>query len=182
MLSSSALAAPSGACPASALVMAVRLAKTPLAVADARSTGRPILFANDAFIEFVGRDADALVGLPLAALIGDGGVELAQGATRFTLTVGERPGLAVALSTAAVADADGAPFCLLCSLVDARGDGADEAIARDAGLLAEVAQAASGLLHESALAAQARAAPDNAAADIARDAYERAAGEARPHP
>src|SRR3954470_10997060 len=58
---------PPAACPASAVIMAARLAKTPLAIADAHQAGAPLMFANDAFAALVGEDAGQLVGRPLAS-------------------------------------------------------------------------------------------------------------------
>ena len=46
--------------------MASRLAKTPLAIADAQ--GAAIMFANEAFATLVGLDAAALAGRPLGSL------------------------------------------------------------------------------------------------------------------
>ena len=68
-------------------------------------------------------------------------------------------------------------MCLLCSLLDARGEGADEAIARDATLLAQVAQAAADLMRESAKAASSPHPGQANAEAIARDAYARAVQE-----
>ncbi len=70
----------------------------------------------------------------------------------------------VALSTAAVVGPDGSPACLLCSLTDARGD-ADEALAREAVLLVQVAQAAGELTRESANAADATSSASQTAFD-----------------
>jgi hypothetical protein len=143
------------ACPASVVIMATRLAKTPLAIADAHTPGTPILFANEAFAALVDVDATALVGRSLGLLAALPVVDIGRGATtRFELAVNGGSSLPVALSTAEVPGPDGRPFCLLCSLVDARGEGADEAIARDAELLAQVARAACDLMRESGAAAR----------------------------
>ncbi len=155
---------PPDACPASAVILATRLAKTPLAVADAHAPDAPILFANDTFAALVGIDADALKGRSLGSLSTSPTLDVARaGTTRFELAVEGATPVAVALSTAAVPGADGAPFCLLCSLVDARGEGADAAIARDAELLVQVAQAAGDLMRESAIAARVGASTDASA-------------------
>jgi hypothetical protein len=66
MLHTTASSSPD-ACPAAAVIMATRLAKTPLAIADARTPGAPILFANEAFATLVGRDATA-ADITLAAV------------------------------------------------------------------------------------------------------------------
>ena len=154
--------------------MATRLAKTPLAIADAQ--GAAIMFANEAFATLVGLDAAALAGRPLGSLAA-APVDIGRGATtRFELALRDGDSLTAALSTAAVPGPDGQPVCLLCSLVDARGDGADAAIARDAELLAQVAQAAGDLLRESAVAARLceSADRDATAAGIALAAVDRA--------
>jgi hypothetical protein len=149
--------APPDACPASAVIMATRLARTPLAVADAHAPGAPILFANAAFAALVDIDAAALVGRSLAMLSGSPGVGVEHPTTtRFELTANSGGSVPVALSTAPVAASDGRPFCLLCSLIDARGDGVDAAIARDAELLGQVADAAGELMRQSTIAARAR--------------------------
>ena len=183
MLQSTAPSSPD-ACPVSAVIMATRLAKTPLAIADAHEPGIPIMFANEAFATLVGLDAAALVGRPLGSLA-SAPVDIERGVTtRLELALRDGNSLAAALSTAAVPGPDGQPFCLLCSLVDARGDGADAAIARDAELLAQVAQAAGDLLRESAVAARMGESTDRdaTAAGIALAAVDRAtpaAGEER---
>ena len=159
------------------MIMATRLAKTPLAIADAHEPGIPIMFANEAFATLVGLDAAALVGRPLGSLA-SAPVDIERGVTtRLELALRDGNSLAAALSTAAVPGPDGQPFCLLCSLVDARGDGADAAIARDAELLAQVAQAAGDLMRESAVAARMGESTDRdaTAADIALAAIDRAA-------
>ena len=154
MLHSNA-SSPPDACPASAVIMATRLANTPLAIADAHAPGAPIMFANEAFAALMDADAAALVGLPLGTLAAAGRVDVERGGTtRFELAVHGASALSAALSTAVVPGPDGSPFCLLCSLVDARGEGADAAIARDAELLGQVAQAAGDLMRESAIAAR----------------------------
>ena len=164
--------------------MAARLAKTPLAIADAHAPGSPIMFANDAFATLVGLDATALVGRALGSLAAPP-VAIERGVTtRFQLAPHGGGGLTAALSTAAVPGPDGQPFCLLCSLMDARGEGADAAIARDAELLAQVAQSAGDLMRESAVAARVGESNhrDVTAADIALAAVDRAtpaAGEGR---
>ena len=171
--------------PASAVIEATRLAKTPLAVADAHAPGAPILFANDAFATLVGLDAAALVGRPLGSLAAAAPFDIERGiTTHFELAVHGGGSLAAALSTAAVPGPDGQPVCLLCSLADSRGDGAEAAIARDAELLAQVAQAAGDLMRESAVAARMGESADRdvTAADIALAAVDRAtpaAGEGR---
>ena len=157
--------------------MATRLAKTPLAIADAHLPGLPIMFANDAFAAVVKIDAAVLAGRPLGTLAATAAADFeAGGTTRFELAVQDENPFPVALSIAAVPGADGKPFCMLCSLVDARGDDAGDAIARDAALLAQVALAAGDLMRESAAAAapgdpQGQAA---SASDIALRAVERA--------
>ena len=164
----------SDGCPASAVIMAARLAKTPLAIADAHAPGAPILFANDAFAGLVGVDAAGLVGEPLGMLwASPAGAVQAGGTIRFEYAGKDGHSFPAALSTAAVTGADGTPFCLLCSLVDARGEDADAAIARDAALLAQVAAAAGDLMRESAVAANATDAPATAS-NIALGAVERA--------
>ena len=172
MLISDNSSPPSG-CPASAVIMAARLARTPLAIADANAPGLPLMFANDAFAALVEAPAETLVGRALATLAASSKDSITtSGTARFELAIDAANSFPVALSTAPVTGADGVPFCLLCSLVDARGDGADEAIARDAELLVQVAQAASSLMHESAIAARVGAAGGHAssASDIALDA------------
>ncbi len=180
MLHSTAPSSPD-ACPASAVITATRLAKTPLAIADAHVPGAPILFANEAFATLVGLDAAALLGRRLGSLAGAAPVDVGRGAThRFELALHDGGSLAVALSTAAVPGPDGQPWCLMCSLVDARGEGADAAIARDAELLAQVARAAGDLMRESAVAARTDGAieRDATAADIALAAMARATSAA----
>ena len=167
---------PPDGCPASAVVMAARLARTPLAVADARSPDAPLMFANAAFADLLGCDAATLVGRPLRALANAAIPH--QGTVRFDLEAAPGHAFAAALSTAPVDGPDGVAFCLLCSLVDARGDGADAAIARDAALLAEVARAAGDLMRESAQAA--RVHPGNTASHIALDAVSRVTLETQP--
>lgn len=165
---------PPNACPASAVIMAARLAKTPLAIAQGDSR---ILFANDAFAALLGIDAATLVGWALGALAESPVATVGAGTTiRLQLAVKDGAGFPAALSTAAVNGPDGAPMCMLCSLVDARGEGADAAILRDAELLAQVAHAASELMHESAAAERAgdSAGLSAPASDIARDAVDRA--------
>jgi hypothetical protein len=164
-------------CPASAVIMAARLSKTPLAIADARAHGAPLLFANDAFAALVDVDATTLAGRPVTTLAGLPGGAVEPGATlRFQLAQKNGNSFPAALSIAAVPGPDGAPLCLLCSLVDARGEGADAAIARDAELLAQVALAAGDLMRESAVAAAIGGADDRAAtaSGIALGAVERA--------
>ena len=168
---------PLDACPASAVIMATRLAKTPLAIADAHLPGSPIMFANDAFAALVKIDASALAGRLLGTLSASAPADIQPGrTTRFELLVQDEKPFPVALSTAPVPGADGKPFCLLCSLVDARGDGAGDAIARDAALLAQVALAAGDLMRESAAAADPGDPQSEAssASDIALRAVERA--------
>ena len=158
--------------------MATRLAKTPLAIADAHAPGEPIMFANDAFAALVGADASSLVGRPLGTLAPAAVVDIERGGTiRFELAIKGAGSMPAALSTAAVSGADGRPFCLLCSLVDARGEGAETAIARDAELLAQVAQAAGDLMRESAIAAHASTSrgPGPSASEIALDAVDHVA-------
>lgn len=165
------------ACPASPVILATRQARTPLAIADALAPGLPILFANDAFGALLGRAPASFVGQPLAALALSADTRPVPGGTvRLQVAGAGGQAFTAALSTAAVAGADGTPMCLLCSLVDARGDGADEAIERDAGLLAQVARAASDLMKASGLAAGAAPAEDHelVATRIARDAVRRA--------
>ena len=158
---------PPASCPASAVILAARQAKTPLAIATASAP--TILFANDAFAALVDCEAGDLVGRPLASIGTVVDEQSASGvATRRTLVDSQGRSATVALSTAAVAGPDGSPSCLLCSLIDAHGDGADEAIAREAALLAEVAQAAGDLMRESAAAADLT--PAATASDIAFDA------------
>ena len=158
---------PPTSCPASAVVFAARQAKTPLAIATASAP--TILFANDAFAALLECEAGALVGRSLASIGTVADEQPASGLfTRLTLVDAQERSAPVALSTAAVAGLNGAASCLLCSLIDARGDGADEAIAREAALLAEVAQAAGDLMRESAAAADVT--PAAKASDIAFDA------------
>lgn len=165
------------ACPASAVIVATRLAKTPLAIADAQAPGAPILFANDAFGALLGHDPAALAGRALNGLSPrPHAVVTPGGSVRLDLEAADGRVFPAALSVAAVPGADGTPVCLLCSLVDARGEGADVAIERDAGLLAEVARAAGELMKESGIAAAAMPAQvhDAAAMRIAHEAVERA--------
>lgn len=173
--------APMAGCPASPVIAAVRLAKTPLAIADARAAGAPILFANEAFGALLGCETASLVGRPLAQLSTAPDMRIAPNGT-WLLDIETEGGnvFAAALSTAAVAGVDGSPMCLLCSLVDARGEGADVAIRRDAGLLREVAHAAGDLMRESGIAAAGMPPHDHdtAATRIAQAAVERA----RPRP
>lgn len=158
---------PPTSCPASAVILAARQAKTPLAIATASAP--TILFANDAFAALLECEPDALVGRPLASIGAVTDEQQPSGpVTRLTLVDAQGRSALVALSTAPVAGPDGSPSCLLCSLIDARGDGADEAIAREAALLAEVAQAAGDLMRESAAAADMT--PAATASDIAFDA------------
>jgi hypothetical protein len=175
---------PPAACPASAVIMAARLAKTPLAIADAHQAGAPLMFANDAFAALVGEDAGQLVGRPLASL-GMPALDVpVPGTCRFDLVTNGGDAVPVALSTSAVEAADGVPFCLLCSLVQARGEGADDAIARDAALLQEVALAAADLMREAARAAGLgpTEAPDDAAARIALGALQDRTAPTAPSP
>ena len=165
------------ACPASPVIVATRLARTPLAIADAHAPGAPIVFANDAFGALLGRDPATLVGRPLSALSTAPHAGVAAGATVRMDVEGAGGGVfPAALSVAAVPGADGAPLCLLCSLVDARGDDAVAAIERDARLLGQVARAAGDLLKESGIAAAAMPTDgqDVEATRIAREAVERA--------
>ncbi len=158
---------PPTSCPASAVILAARQAKTPLAIATASAP--TILFANDAFAALLECEPGTLVGRPLASIGTVDDEQPSSGAvTRLTLVDAHDRRAPVALSTAAVAGPDGSPSCLLCSLIDARGDGADEAITREAALLAEVAQAAGALMRESAAAADVT--PTVTASDIAFDA------------
>jgi hypothetical protein len=157
--------------------MATRLAKTPLAIADAHAPGAPIMFANEAFAELVDIDVAALVGRPIGTLAASDVADIRPGSTsRFELAIDNASPFPVALSVAAVAGADGTPLCLLCSLVDARGENADATIARDVQLLAQVAQAAGDLMRESAIAASLAEPGEHAdtAAGIALGAVERA--------
>lgn len=133
------------------MILAASQAKTPLAIASGPVLG--IVFANDAFAALLGSEPDALVGRRLASL-GTATVEqpASGGFTRLELTDAHGRVVPVALSTAAVAGPDGSTACWLCSLIDARGDDADEALAREAALLKEVAQAAGELMCESAAA------------------------------
>jgi hypothetical protein len=165
--------------PAASVIVATRLAKTPLALADAAAPGAPILFANDAFGALLGRDPAALAGRSLSTLSTPPHTDISPGGTlRMDIETADGRVFPAALSIAAVQGAAGAPLCLLCSLIDARGEGADEAIARDAKLLAQVAQAAGDLMKESGIAAGAVPAGDHdeAATRIAREAVERAVG------
>ena len=159
-----------------AIVMAASNANTPLAVADA--AGARLMFVNAAFAELLDSDAATWVGRPLSAL-GREAANLAQGATvRFVVALDGGHRRPVALSIAPVPGADGKPSCLLCSLVDARGDGADAAIALDAEMLAEVAKAAGDLMSAAAAAASAsttegswRSADDLALAAMSRTVH-----------
>ena len=171
----SPLSSPS-ACPVSPVIVAARLAKTPLAIADAQAPGAPILFANDAFGALLGCDPATLAGRRLSALSTSSHADVTPGGTvRLDIETPDGGAFRAALSIAAVPGADGAPLCLLCSLIDARGEGADAAIVRDAGLLAQVAQAAGDLMKESGIAAGALPAHDHdvAATRIATEAVER---------
>ena len=176
MNTSSAL--PTGACPASAVVMAASAAKTPLAIAQACAGGPSIMFVNAAFAQLLGSDASSWTGRPLSALAAPAAIHFAAGTTtRFEATLDGDRRVPLALSIAAVPDGEGAPFCLLCSLVDARGDGADEAIARDARMLGQVALAAGELMSEAAIVARRSASagiPENADG-IALEAVKRSA-------
>lgn len=176
-----------GACPVSPLITAVQSAQTALAIADARAPGAPLLFANAAFAALVDRDAATLVGCPVDSLSSSAPGDRprlpthADDASRSSrITIRRRDGeLELALSTARVTSAQGTPLCLLCSLVDVRGADADAQILRDAELLREVAQAASGLMREAGVASDAAAAhgePDSVAA-IATAAMARVVGE-----
>ena len=158
--------------------MATRLARTPLAVADASAPGAPILFANEAFATLVDVDAATLVGRSLGMLTVAPAADFERaGTTRFELAAKDGGSFPAALSTAPVPGPDGQPFCLLCSLVDARGDGADAAIARDAELLVQVARAAGDLMRESAIAAHAGASGEASpsASEIALEAVDHVA-------
>ncbi len=138
----------SGHCPASAVVAAVRCAEAPLAIADLPDAS--IRFANDAFLVLVGRDASTLVGLRLVDLgASDMNAKPVPHAFRLILNRGDARPLPVALSTAMVTGVEGLPMCLLCSLIDMSGAGADDALAREAVLLAQVAAAASDLARAS---------------------------------
>ena len=168
-----------GGCPASALVMAARAARTPLAIADARSPDAPIMFANAAFAELLGRDAASLAGRPLTSLAAASTPApgfAPDASTRIDAERADGSSFPAAMSTALVRDSDGAVMCWLCSLIDARGEDADNAIARDAAALRAVAKAASDLMHEAAMAADAREPGDAAidASDIALRAAARA--------
>lgn len=146
---------PTGACPASAVILATSQAQTPLAIANAQAAGATLLFANDAFATMLDCDPGALVGRDLGALGVGVMAPIAPGSTlRVDLATAKGGTVPAALSIAAVPGPDGSALCFLCSLVDARGDGADEAIARDATLLREVAQAAGELMRETTVAAR----------------------------
>lgn len=146
---------PTGACPASAVILATRQAQTPLAIANAQAAGATLLFANDAFAAMLDCEPEALVGRELSTLAVGVIAPIRPASTlRFDLATAKGGTVPAALSVAAVPGPDGLPLCLLCSLVDARGDGADEAIARDAILLKEVAHAAGELMRESTIAAR----------------------------
>lgn len=173
------------ACPASPVIAAARLAKTPLAIADAHAPGARILFANDAFGALLGLDPAALAGRPLSSLSTPPQAVVGGDATlRLDVVTEDGKAFAAALSTATVHGTDGAPMCLLCSLIDARGEGADAAIARDAELLKAVARAAGDLMKESGIAADAQGPHVHAhdgATRIAREAVERATHGSPPH-
>ena len=172
-MSPSSSDASTGACPASALILAVRQAKTPLAIAQAPLSDATILFANDAFAAMLDCDPDTLLGHSLNALGGAAMAPTTPGSpVRLQLRGAGGQDIPVALSVAVVPGFERGPTCLLCSLIDARGEGADAAIARDAELLAEVAHAAGELMSESALAASQTHSDDAAmaAAGIAFDA------------
>src|ERR1700742_477083 len=89
---------PLDACPASAVIMATRLAKTPLAIADAHLPGSPIMFANDAFAALVKIDASALAGRLLGTLSTSAPADIQPGrTTRFELLVQDEKPFPVAL-------------------------------------------------------------------------------------
>jgi hypothetical protein len=156
--------------PLPAIVEAARAIDVPLAVADARTPGAPLLFANAAAARLAGRTADALEGEPVAALAGrDAGADAcAAVASALVACVAGRPrpvvlaadsgAAAEILSFAPVPGADGAPSYVICAAL-ARG-GRDEA-ARDAAVeradtqLALIARALEWLMRESRVAAQA---------------------------
>jgi hypothetical protein len=164
-------------CPAAPVIVAVRAAKTPLAIADAATPGAPVIFANDAFGALLGIDPGALAGRSMTSFARPPGSELRIDATvRLDIETAGGEMFAAALSTAAVPGPDGTPLCLLCSLVDARGEGADAAIARDAELLREVARAAGELMKASGMAADAALPQDHdrVATRIASEAVNRA--------
>ncbi len=163
---------------ASAVVMAAGMAKTPLAVAEAGAIDPSIMFVNAAFPELLDSDASSWIGRPLSALSTPTTLSGAPGTTkRFDVMLADGRRLPVALSVASVSGADGTPLCLLCSLGDARGDGADEAIERDAEMLTQVANAASELMGEAAEAARISASDGSghASGEIALEAMRRTA-------
>ncbi len=160
--------------PASAVIAAAQRAKTPLAVADARDASAPILFANEAFGEFVGVSPDALVGRSLATLgTSASPVQVRSGTVKLDVSPDAGRSMPAALSIAAVTGADGDVFCWLCSLIDARGENADAAMTTDGQMLQQVARAASELMTEAAAAARVAGTPGGpSAATIAAAAVE----------
>ncbi len=135
--------------------MAARMAKTPLAIAEAGTADAGILFVNDAFASLLESEAATWIGRPLGALSAAGPSPVVAGETKhFEVALDGGRRLPVALSIALVPGPAGDPVCLLCSLVDARGDGATQAIERDARMLAQVALAAGELMSEAAAAAR----------------------------
>lgn len=173
-------------CPAEPLVMAVRAAKLPLAIASATPEAR-LLFANQAFARVLGRVPEGLEGAALVSLMkpvaGESSsvLDLAACAVH-RVSIDRRGGTSAlaALSAAAVLGADKRTMCWLCSLIDDTGSTPEmeAAIEREAEALAGVAQAAGELMAESARAAKATAhAGGDGGAGIASAALERAMDE-----
>lgn len=134
------------------------------------------MFVNAAFSELLDSDASSWIGRPLSALSSPALLDFSPGKTqRFDVVLDDERHMPMALSIAAVPGPGGKPFCLLCSLVDARGDGAPEAIQRDAGMLAQVARAAGELMSEATAAARFSRSDggDDAAGELAMEAMAR---------
>lgn len=174
--------------PLPAIVEAARGLEVPLVVADARTPGAPLLFANAAAARLAGRTADQLEGEPVAALAGAAAAPEAQAAVASGLlaclagrprpvVLDARSGAAAEIvSFARVDDAGGAPCYVICAALDrADGDGAARggAVGRAQAQLAQVARALEWLMRESRAAARSDAAGRDATAlaqDAVRDA------------
>ncbi|MGN6529003.1 MAG: hypothetical protein ACTHL8_21625 [Burkholderiaceae bacterium] len=155
--------------PLPAIVEAARGLEVPLVVADARTPGTPLLFANAAAARLAGRPADQLEGEPVAVLAGPAAAAAAQAAVASGLlaclagrarpvVLGAETGAAAEIvSFAPVAGPGGAPSYGICAALGrANDDGAARATAveRAQAQLAEVARALEWLMRESRAAAQ----------------------------
>lgn len=175
-------AAPPGSCPASAVAMAVKMSRAPLALASGAAPCATIALANEAFAEKFGCEAASLVGRRVDSL---GSRAAHAGNDCSELMRNLRPDgtfLDVALSMAEVRGPDGRTVCALCSLMESQGAGDAEAIASKASLLEDIARAAGSLFRESTAAASQLGQTAQEAERIAQEAFAMAAfdGEGSP--